>query len=92
MEHSSEIKPSVTEAVERKVSRESESELSKSEKVVVSDPEVQAHEEPEDGEKGPSFYQRFRPFILGAIALVILGWWISSTILHKTRHRWCVPR
>jgi concentrative nucleoside transporter, CNT family len=35
-------------------------------------------------------YLRFRPYILTGIALVILGWWISATILKATRHRWCV--
>lgn len=34
-------------------------------------------------------YQRLRPFILVGIALVILGWWISSIVLPATRHRWC---
>ncbi|KAJ7072511.1 Na+ dependent nucleoside transporter C-terminus-domain-containing protein [Mycena amicta] len=36
-----------------------------------------------------SFYQKFRPVILGALALLILGWWISSIIVlhHK---RWIV--
>ncbi|KAK0476601.1 Na+ dependent nucleoside transporter C-terminus-domain-containing protein [Armillaria novae-zelandiae] len=38
----------------------------------------------------PTFYQRFRPFILGAVAMVILGWWISSIVLKATRHRWIV--
>ena len=27
---------------------------------------------------------------LFALATLILGWWISSTILHATRHRWIV--
>ena len=27
---------------------------------------------------------------LFALAALILGWWISSTILHATRHRWIV--
>ena len=27
---------------------------------------------------------------LVGLALLILGWWISSTILHATRHRWVV--
>lgn len=35
-------------------------------------------------------YERLRPFILAGIALVILGWWISSIVLPATRHRWCV--
>lgn len=35
-----------------------------------------------------TFYQRFRPYILTGFALLILGWWISATILEDTRHRW----
>jgi len=38
----------------------------------------------------PTFYQRFRPWILAGIAAVIIGWWISATVLPATRHRWCV--
>ena len=38
--------------------------------------------------KPPSLYQRFRPLILGALAALILGWWISATVLKATRHRW----
>lgn len=41
-------------------------------------------------ERSPSFASKYKPFILTALALVILGWWISSTILEKTRHRWYV--
>lgn len=36
-------------------------------------------------------YARYRPFILGALGLLILAWWISSIILKATRHRWQVP-
>ena len=35
-------------------------------------------------------YQKLRPFILAGLALVILGWWISATVLEATRHRWYV--
>jgi CNT family concentrative nucleoside transporter len=35
-------------------------------------------------------YERLRPFILLGIALLILGWWISSIVLPATRHRWFV--
>ncbi|KAF8891723.1 Na+ dependent nucleoside transporter C-terminus-domain-containing protein [Infundibulicybe gibba] len=35
-------------------------------------------------------YRRFRPFILIGFALIILGWWISATVLKATRHRWIV--
>jgi hypothetical protein len=68
----------------------------------VADPETQIAKDaasdsaylnaPDAGEE-PSFldaiYARFRPFILAALALTILGWWISSTVLQATRHRWC---
>ena len=33
-------------------------------------------------------YPKFRPYILSALALLILGWWISATVLKATRHRW----
>ena len=33
-------------------------------------------------------YCSYRPLFLAAIAAVILGWWISATILEATRHRW----
>jgi len=42
-----------------------------------------AHEE-----KSSGLYSKFRPYILTALALLILGWWISATILKATRHRW----
>lgn len=42
--------------------------------------------------KGHSWttYERLRPFILVGLALLILGWWISSIVLPATRHRWLV--
>jgi CNT family concentrative nucleoside transporter len=52
-----------------------------------------AHDEAEVAEHKEhktELYQRFRPFILAATALVILGWWISSIVLKQTRHRWVV--
>lgn len=33
---------------------------------------------------------RYRTLILGALALLILAWWISSLVLPATRHRWIV--
>ena len=36
------------------------------------------------------YYERLRPFILVGLALLILGWWISSIVLPETRHRWFV--
>lgn len=42
--------------------------------------------------KGHSWtsYELLRPYILAGLALLILGWWISSIVLPATRHRWCV--
>lgn len=48
--------------------------------------DVMSNDKEED--ETTTFYQRFRPFILGAVAMVILGWWISSIVLKATRHRW----
>ncbi|PPQ98427.1 hypothetical protein CVT24_004106 [Panaeolus cyanescens] len=36
----------------------------------------------------PSFAKKYRHFILAGLAAVILGWWISATVLKATRHRW----
>lgn len=46
--------------------------------------------EAEQGEKSPTFYTRYRPYILSTVAATIIGWWISATILPATRHRWIV--
>ncbi|KAG8680355.1 hypothetical protein FRC09_018306, partial [Ceratobasidium sp. 395] len=61
------------------------------------DPNVEeAHVTADDEEAGHrrqgrrEMYQQFRPFILAGLMLLILGWWISSTILPATRHRWIV--
>lgn len=35
-----------------------------------------------------AIYNKYRPYILGFTAMVILGWWISSIVLKATRHRW----
>jgi CNT family concentrative nucleoside transporter len=44
-----------------------------------------------DRKKQAYTWRRTRPFFLTALALLILGWWISATVLPATRHRWCVP-
>ena len=38
--------------------------------------------------QSPGLYPILRPYILSALALLILGWWISATVLEATRHRW----
>ncbi|KXN87360.1 Solute carrier family 28 member 3 [Leucoagaricus sp. SymC.cos] len=41
-------------------------------------------------QKPPTFYRKYRPYILFGVAAAILGWWISATVLPATRHRWIV--
>ncbi|KAG8952911.1 hypothetical protein FRC04_003362 [Tulasnella sp. 424] len=47
-------------------------------------------ESPEEPQPRGPLYPRLRPFILVGLVLLILGWWISATILPATRHRWIV--
>jgi CNT family concentrative nucleoside transporter len=87
--------PTASTPVVRKNSNASTSSIS-NEKVV--DPEAQvakevAHDEAELEEakaRQHALYAKLRPFILGGLAAVIIGWWISSIIMHATRHRWIV--
>lgn len=43
-----------------------------------------------DSEKDAEQRSRSRPYILIGLAILILGWWISATVLKATRHRWYV--
>src|SRR6266702_1074386 len=45
---------------------------------------------PDDGESSRR-HSLVRVVSLVALALLILGWWISSIIIQATRHRWIVP-
>ncbi|EKM53892.1 uncharacterized protein PHACADRAFT_257377 [Phanerochaete carnosa HHB-10118-sp] len=85
--------------VVRSMSRTSSASLHKEK---VADPEMQVSKDAasdvsspaQNSEEEPSAFTRlctrFRVPILIALALVILGWWISSTVLQATRHRWIV--
>jgi CNT family concentrative nucleoside transporter len=44
----------------------------------------------DDEDTAPGFFDKFRPYMLIGLALLILGWWISATVLQATRHRWIV--
>ncbi|EIN11958.1 hypothetical protein PUNSTDRAFT_142157 [Punctularia strigosozonata HHB-11173 SS5] len=92
------VAPAAGEAVQRKASRSSSSGYDDKEKQV---PQTEAeihdarvNEDEEEVEEARSrrheLYQKFRPVILGALAALILGWWISATVLKATRHRWIV--
>ena len=61
--------------------------------VQVADPEkAQPHGLPQDNEESTltKLTRKYRVVVLGALSALILGWWISSTVLEATRHRWCV--
>jgi CNT family concentrative nucleoside transporter len=63
---------------------------SSKEKPEVEDAEVAIKGDEEDGSQPSVIYAKMRPYLLTGLALVILGWWISATIMHATRHRWYV--
>ncbi|KAF7321497.1 hypothetical protein MKEN_00670500 [Mycena kentingensis (nom. inval.)] len=79
------------EPVQRKSSRSTES---LNEKQAPTDPEAvilakDTEEVEEARHRRHNLYQKGRPFILAALALLILGWWISSLIVLK-HQRWIV--
>ncbi|EPT04957.1 hypothetical protein FOMPIDRAFT_1021699 [Fomitopsis schrenkii] len=81
------------DVVERKASRTSSFSDGK---LKQHDPEVQtAHEgtqeqDEKDAARWAAARSFLRPTILLGLAAAILGWWICSTILKNTRHRWIV--
>ena len=78
--------------LERPASRASSSSVTK-EKDPHRDREVlvEPTKAEEDAEENKvSFTRKYKPFLLTGLALLILGWWISSTVLRATRHRWRV--
>ena len=55
---------------------------------VTDDVEVAHGSEEKQSLRQVGLYPKLRPYILTALALLILGWWISATTLKATRHRW----
>ncbi|KAF5386173.1 hypothetical protein D9615_002385 [Tricholomella constricta] len=84
----------VTQREHDVIKRSSSESMSKEEKSEYSDDKHIADPEinypVEEVEERNFLYARIRPFILPALALAILGWWISSTVLKATRHRWII--
>lgn len=51
--------------------------------------DLESSEEKDEGTQANStFNKRLRVVVLFALAALILGWWISSTILTATRGQW----
>lgn len=67
----------------RKASRSTDSVHSTEKERIPTDANVMAAKDSEEIEesrlKRHFTYERYRPLILGGVAAVILGWWISST-------------
>ncbi|KAJ7782883.1 Na+ dependent nucleoside transporter C-terminus-domain-containing protein [Mycena metata] len=88
-----EAAPVTSEPVQRKGSRSTAS-LNEKQVHPVTDHENMLAKDTEEVEaartRRQETYHKLRPFILTGVALVILGWWISATILKATRHRWIV--
>ncbi|KAJ7755724.1 Na+ dependent nucleoside transporter C-terminus-domain-containing protein [Mycena maculata] len=82
------------EPVQRKGSRSSGESYNEKKSHLPVDHEMMLAKDTEEAEEArtarQSLYNKLRPFILGALALLILAWWISATILKATRHRWIV--
>ena len=62
--------------------------------VRVQDPEKGAVDAPvpapaDDETTLTKLVRKYRVVVLGALAALILGWWVSATVLQATRHRWC---
>jgi len=79
---------------ETKASHSSASLPDKEQDVPHGDAEAADVDKGEDKSAPLSWFTRNRGLVrrvkLGALAALILGWWISSTVLHATRHRWIV--
>lgn len=77
--------------IERKISQSSRSSLKEK---IKDDAELQTAKDEAEVASAQSrsheWYLKLRPLILVALALTILGWWISATVLKTTRHRWCI--
>ncbi|PAV18909.1 H+ nucleoside cotransporter [Pyrrhoderma noxium] len=88
----------VSDPVQRRTSRHSGSDNSiakerpvdKEAQILAKEVEKDEMEVEADRDRRRALYQKFRPFILGGLAALILGWWISATVLQATRHRWIV--
>ncbi|KZS98386.1 hypothetical protein SISNIDRAFT_435467 [Sistotremastrum niveocremeum HHB9708] len=83
-QHTSRSSASVNSTEKEKVqAQKSSHDAIAAHQVELDDEDVEEHRE-----RRHTRYQQLRPYILVATGLVILGWWISATILPATRHRW----
>lgn len=76
------------QAVQRKLSTPSSSNAKEVVDVERASATIENNKEEEAQERG--FNKKLRVVLLIGLAALILGWWISSTVLKTTRGRWQV--
>ncbi|TFK75343.1 hypothetical protein BDN72DRAFT_787275 [Pluteus cervinus] len=89
VEHHPYSAPGIEQSQVKRVPSRSDESFAK-EKATAGEIIPQVYASDEEKSQTGSIYRKLRPFILGLVATVILGWWISSIVLEATRHRWIV--
>ncbi|GJJ06199.1 hypothetical protein Clacol_000388 [Clathrus columnatus] len=74
--------------LERQQSPSSEKEVIKRD--IIADTDNSSVDGEEKKKESSARLEKLKPWILAGTAALILGWWISATILPATRHRWIV--
>lgn len=78
------------QAIQRNLSTSSSSNVR--EKVDAERADTPGENDKKDETQERGFYKKLRIVLLIGLAALILGWWISSTVLKATRGRWQVYR
>jgi CNT family concentrative nucleoside transporter len=81
------ILPAVDGGPQKRLSTSSSSDV---EKVGVERTNALGENDKEEGARERAFNKNLRVLFLVGIAALILGWWISSTVLKATRDKWVV--
>jgi hypothetical protein len=81
------ILPAVDGGPQKRLSTSSSSDV---EKVGVERTNALGENDKEEGARERAFNKNLRVLFLVGIAALILGWWISSTVLKATRDKWSV--
>lgn len=76
--------------LERQLQQSPSSEKDVIKKEVVTDAADNSSVGGEEKTSSSPFSKHVKPLTLVVTAIVILGWWVSATIIPATRHRWIV--
>ncbi|KAG6920104.1 hypothetical protein DXG01_010172 [Tephrocybe rancida] len=78
------------DVVKRSADSLAKEKLEYSDEKLPEDPELGVLDDGEAPGLSSKIWSKLQPLILPALAILILAWWISATILKATRHRWIV--